>query len=122
MTIAIKTLRKAITLHDAVSKVLDKLVGRLQISRAAYRDKLQAKVKTLVDAEYALQSKVISEPFELRDSILAELDDLRAYFKTESDALLAALRDVDSEANVAERAARQESINKRIAELRKLVV
>ena len=122
MTIAIKALRKAIAFHDAVTRVLDKLRTSLDIKRADYRSKLSAKVEKLVSVEYALQSKVINEPYELREKLNKEHTDLIAYFNAESDALIAQIREVDSEDNKAERAARLNEIHNRINELRKLVV
>lgn len=122
MTIAIKAIRKAIAFHDAVTTALDKITARVDTLRRKLREKLQAKVRSLIDAEYAVMGKVHAEPYELRAKLNKEHDELLAYFKAESELILAAVRDVDNDDNKNERTARINAINDRIASLRKLVL
>lgn len=122
MTIAIKTIRKAIAFHDAVTTALDKITARVDALRRKLREKLQAKVHTLIEAEYAAQRRVLDEPYELRAKLNKEHDDLLAYFKAESELILAAVRDVDNDDNRMARANKVSEINDRIAALRKLVL
>lgn len=119
-TIAIKTIRKAIAFNDAVTTALDKITASVGALRLELREKLQTKVRALIEAEYVTQHKVLAEPFELRAKLNKEHDELLACFKAESEVILATLFAVDSDDNKNERAARLYAINKRIEELRKL--
>ena len=119
-TTQVQILRKALALHDRVTALLDVLRQRVDAKRAKVRGKIQAKIDELVDVEYVKQREIMSESGKLREELNREHADLLDYFRAESDAIIAALCNVDSPENQAKRRARFDEINKRIAELRAL--